>query len=227
MNIKEQNYISTEVAAQALAENLASILREAISIRGKALLAVSGGRTPKHVFDRLCQMDLDWSNVTITLTDERWVPPEHPESNERLVYSHLLKNSAADATFIPLFGGEHSAVTGQSACESRLKKLKLPFDVVYLGMGDDGHFASLFPNDAALDFRENLCVSVPPTETRLSRMSLTLPAILNTRQIFLLFSGTNKYDKYLAAQKKGSYKDVPIRLILLQKEIPVNVMYAL
>lgn len=226
MKIEERNFETLEAAALALADDLAAVLREAISARGQALIAVSGGRTPQSVFERLRQLAVDWSRVTITLTDERWVPLDNPNSNEKLVRSYLLQGSAAAAKYIPLFGGEKSPEAGQPACEARLKTLPLPFDAVYLGMGSDGHFASLFPGDDAVDARDSFCVAVPASESRLPRMSLTAPAILNAGKIFLLFSGADKHAKYAEAKKAGSYKEIPLRVILSQTQTPVSVLTA-
>lgn len=226
MKIEERNFKTLETAAHALADDLAAVLRETISGRGRALLAVSGGRTPRLVFERLRQVAVDWNRVTIILTDERWVSPDHPDSNEKLVRSYLLQGSAAAATFIPLYGGEASPEAGQPACEARLKTLALPFDAVYLGMGGDGHFASLFPGDAALDARDSLCAAVSAAGSRLPRMSLTAPAILNAGKIFLLFSGADKHSMYARAKKSGSHKDIPLRLILSQEQTPVSVLTA-
>ncbi len=226
MTIEERSFTTIEDAADALAGDLASVLQEAISDRGQALLAVSGGRTPQQVFRRLRQMDVDWGCVTLTLTDERWVPVDHPDSNERLVRSYLLQGLVTAATFIPLFSDEDSLEDGQSACEARLKPMVLPFDAVYLGMGNDGHFASLFPGDPAVDVRDSLCVAVPAKESRLPRMTLSAQVILNARKVFLLFSGADKHAMYAEARKVGSYKEIPLRLVLSQEQTPVKVMSA-
>jgi 6-phosphogluconolactonase len=226
MAIEEHHFISIEAAADELAANLASVLCDAISARGRALLAVSGGRTPKHVFERLRRHDVDWRRVQVTLTDERWVPVDHPDSNEKLVRSCLLLGGAAVATFISLFGGEESSERGQFACEERLKTLNLPFDAVYLGLGNDGHFASLFPGDPALHVYNSLCVAVSATESRLSRISLTAPTILNANKIFLLFSGHDKHFIYSKAKQPGSIEEIPLRLLLLQEQTPITVLTA-
>jgi 6-phosphogluconolactonase len=99
---EERHFPSLPDAAHALAGELALTLDHATSARGRALLAVSGGHTPQPVFERLRQLEVDWGRVTLTLTDERWVPPNHPDSNENLVRSWLLRGPAA-AAFIPLF----------------------------------------------------------------------------------------------------------------------------
>lgn len=121
MTIEHQQFDDMISAAHALADELAIVLRNAIEQRGNALIAVSGGRTPEHVFKRLRQQPLDWQKVTVTLTDERWVPADHPDSNEKLVRTHLLQDAAAAAAFVPLFGGEATPEAGQSACEARLQ----------------------------------------------------------------------------------------------------------
>jgi 6-phosphogluconolactonase len=226
MVLDERAFDTIEAAACALADELAAGLREALASRGRALLAVSGGRTPRHVFGHLRAARLDWARVAITLTDERWVPPEHPESNERLVRAYLMQDGVAAATFVPLYGGEDTPEAGQAACEARLAGLPLPFDAVYLGMGQDGHFASLFPGDRAVEAREGRCVAVPAGRGRVARMSLTAPAVLNTRRVFLLFGGADKHGAYARARHDGPAADLPLRLVLRQDTAPVTVLSA-
>lgn len=224
--IDERGFDSIESAAHALADELAALLRAALADRGHALVAVSGGRTPRHVFGRLRRVELDWTRVAITLVDERWVPPDHADSNERLVRECFLLDEAAAASFIPLFGGEDTAEAGRVACEGRLAALALPFDAVYLGMGADGHVASLFPGDPAVAVGAGRCVAVPPGDGRLARMSLTAPTLLNTRRVLLLFDGAAKQAAYSRARQHGSASDVPLRLVLHQDAVPVTVFNA-
>lgn len=226
MTIDERDFNTVEDAAQALADDLARSMRAAISVRGRAVLVVSGGRTPRFVFDCLSRYDVDWSRVTVTLSDERWVPADHPDSNEGLVRSLLLRGPAAAATFIPLYGGEESPDAGQSQCEARLAALPKPFDAAYLGFGGDGHFASLFPGDPAVDVRDSMSVAVPGSQSRQSRMSLTAPAILAAREIYLLFSGADKHAIYAEAKTAGSPAQLPLRLVLGQDRTPVRVLRA-
>jgi len=226
MTVDERSFATVDAAARALADDLAAAARQAISARGRALLAVSGGRTPRHVFAHLRQREVDWSRVTVTLTDERWVPADHPDSNEGLVRAHLLHGPAAAAAFVPLYGGEASPEAGQTACEARLGALAAPFDAVYLGLGDDGHIASLFPGDAALEVRDRLCVAVPGTGVRQPRLSLTAPAILSAREVFLMFSGAGKHAAYAEANRAGASERLPVRLILDQARTPVRVLSA-
>ena len=226
MGIEECEFISVTAAARALAEDLASVLREAIAVRGRALLAVSGGNTPRYVFEHLCQLVIDWSKVSVTLTDDRWVPQGNPDSNEKLIRGSLLKGPAKAASFIPLYSADCIPSAGQINCETRLQSLELPFDAVYLGMGADGHFASLFPNEHAIEVRDSLCVYVPGTAKRLPRISLTVSAILNSRKIYLLYGGKEKHETFNKAKQEHSCRENPLQIILSQDEVPVSVMSA-
>lgn len=226
MQIEERKYPTLEDAASSLATDLVATLSEAICNRSKALLAVSGGKTPKKVFNFLRKQELDWNNVTLTLTDERWVSNKHQESNEQMVRTNLLKYLSSDVTFLPLYSGLGTLKGDVLSCEARLRTLSLPFDAVYLGIGADGHFASLFPGDDALNISDSLCVGVAGTDSRLSRISLTASTILNSRKIYILFSGEMKHLVYKKAKIPGSYCEIPIRLILSQTEIPVFVYSA-
>lgn len=226
MSILEHKFITIDEAASALANDIASTLSEAIALRGNALLALSGGKTPELVFKYLITKKLEWHKITITLTDERWVTANHSDSNENLIRSHLFNKLSEAPTFVPLFEGNETLEKDVKSCESRLKNLNFPFDVVYIGMGTDGHFASLFPGENSIEITKSKCVGVVGNDTRLPRISLTASTILSSRKIFLLFSGKEKNIVYNNAKASGSYKDLPLRLILLQDKIPVEVFYA-
>ena len=221
-----QNFASIKLAARALAGRLVVTLNEAISERGRASIAVSGGQTPHLVFQQMRQHRVSWDRVTITLTDERWVSPENAESNERLVRKHLLIGPTKAATFIPMFGGESSPQSGQAACEQRLRSIGMPLDAVYLGMGVDGHIASLFPGHPAVNIRSSLCVAVSAPEIRPPRMSLTAAAIMGSGRIFLLFAGADKHSTYRRAQQEGACRDIPLRLLYGNSQAPVEILAA-
>lgn len=140
--------VDTFVAA--VSDRLAVALRQGLRARQLGSLAVPGGTTPGPVFDRLSDIDLDWSHVTVTLTDERWVPATDPASNEHLVRQRLMKNKAGVARLIGLHSAAATPIAGIADISARLEALPLPFDAVLLGMGGDGHFASLFPGMPAL-----------------------------------------------------------------------------
>ena len=212
--------------ARAMAQNIANRLKAAIAARGHAVLAVSGGRSPQLLFESLCVLPLPWSQVTITLVDERWVDHDHHDSNAAFVLKYLLQGGARAAEFLPLKNDAPDPVTGQAACETSLRSLPLPFDVVVLGMGDDGHTASLFPGSEelaqALDTdRPALCAAVHPIDAPHPRISLTLRALLSSRVLMLPLSGQSKLDRYRLAREDGPIEAMPIRAVLRQQTVPV------
>jgi len=214
-----------------LTERIQQLLGDGIRHRGQASLVVSGGTTPVALFEALSGADLSWEKVVISLADERWVDPGSPDSNERLVRTHLLKNKAAAATFIGMKTPGGNAGAGEAACAMRIRQIPVPFDVLILGMGDDGHTASLFPGDAALRgaldmASEKICTSVSPPAAPHDRMTLTLPALLNSRRIFVHIVGEKKRQVYETAIAGESPEDMPIRAILNQKRVPVTIWWA-
>ena len=223
--LKELEFDSLEEAAREFAGELGSIIESAIAERGRALIAVSGGNTPRLVFEHLSSLSIDWKRVTITLTDERWVAPSHKDSNELLVRSCLMRNAAETSSFVSLYGGEETPEAGQDACEMRLSDLRLPFDAVYIGIGVDGHIASLFPGAPVADGSRR-CLSIPRSGSRVARMSLSLTALLNTRQLMLLYSGAEKHEIYLQAKNDDALPRAPIGHIFGQYCAPVAVFRA-
>ncbi len=186
-----------EALAALLAHNVARSLAEALMHRGRAVLAVSGGSTPRRFFECLSHEAIDWSRVTITLVDERWVGEDSERSNARLVREHLLQNAAAAATFVPLYDAAFATPDAAlPALEARLQA-RLPIDVLMLGMGGDGHFASLFPGGDRLaegldPHNPALLVPMRADGAGEPRLGLTLGAILRTRQVILHIEGAAK-----------------------------------
>jgi len=216
---------------EGVARRVAQCLRSAIEARGVALLAVSGGRSPMGMFARLRTMDIDWPRVVVTLADERWVSKDHPDSNAGLVRRHLLQGAAAQARFVPLVNDASDPHAGQPACEQALAELPLPFDCVVLGMGEDGHTASLFPDAPELaqvialspEVQLPLCGAVTPGQAAHPRMTLTLHALVQrNRQIILAISGSTKRQVYEQARALAT-RDLPVSLLLHQDECPIDV----
>ena len=231
MTVPFEAFPDQESAAAELADQIGQRLTAGIAANGRASLAVSGGTTPVALFECLSAMDLNWQDVVITLVDERWVAPTDDDSNERLVRSHLLKAKAAAATFVGLKNEAATASAGEHECEQALKKVPRPFDVLILGMGADGHTASLFPGAAKLaratDRRATqTCIGIAPLDAPHERMTLTLPAILDAGQIFLHITGPTKKDVLAQAQTDGSPEKMPIRYILHQQTTPVAIYWA-
>ena len=157
--VTPHEYRTPVLLAEGLANDVAEQLRAAISARGEATLVVSGGRSPVAFFQHLAKQGLDWSKVTITLADERWVPVEHADSNAGLLKQYLLQGPAAKAKFLSLYSAAANLEDAAEQADRLLAELPA-IDVLVLGMGDDGHTASLFPNSP------NLAEALKPDGTR-------------------------------------------------------------
>lgn len=216
--------------AEMLAQHVTSLLQRDLTVHSAAAIAVSGGSTPAPVFDLLKADDtLDWSRVMITLADERWVPNTDPESTEKLVRERLLHPTSP---FIPLFNDHPTPQAGLETTHRALQAIPLPFTAVLLGMGEDGHTASLFPHNATLRqaFDPSHSLNViglddspkPPS----MRISLTYPALINTGRIILHLTGAGKIDVLNEALSDGPIEAMPIRAFLRQTQVPVDVYYA-
>ena len=193
-----QEFAGPWALAEALAGAVAGDLRAGIAMRAHATLVLSGGTTPRRFLEALAREPLGWAQVTITLADERWVPPDHARSNERLVRDNLLHGEAGAATFIALYTPDApDPESGIVEIAANLAAVASPFDVVVLGMGGDGHCASLFPGGDRL--REALqpdsSVRVLPMRAPAAdepRITLTLPALACSRAMYLHIEGVEK-----------------------------------
>jgi 6-phosphogluconolactonase len=220
-----------EVLSRALADQIAASLKSAIAARGLASLVVSGGKSPIKLFEMLRVEELDWSRVCIALADERWVDPSDPASNEKLVRDVLLKGSAAAARFLGLKNGAPTPDMGAVSAWETFARVPRPFDAVVLGMGDDGHTASLFPGSPNLLSALNPaavpgCVGMRAPVAPQPRLSLNLSALLDARRIVILITGDAKWRTFLAAGAEGPVQDMPVRAVLRQTRTPVEVMWS-
>lgn len=227
MAVTEQIFDTLAEASRAGATHIADLLQQALAARQNASLAVSGGRTPQQLLALLGKTPLAWDHIGVTLADERWVPPDDPQSNEKLLRETLLQHHGANARFLPLYMPDKTPAQAAEILPAALQRLPLPLDVVQLGMGDDGHFASLFPHSPALQETERLLVAVPPEGERLPRLSLSRKAIFSARRLVLLISGKQKLQTYLQALRPGDPHALPIRYVLHQELVPVDVFLAL
>lgn len=231
LDVTTHGFTDCHTLAQVLAERIGDQLRAGISERGQALLAVSGGSTPIHLFERLSNIALDWSKVQITLVDERWVPDTDERSNARMVKQRLLQHAAAAAQFVPLYDSAPTPEAGLTEVEARVGALPLPFDAVILGMGSDGHTASFFPGGdhlaAALDLTGTahvLPMHAPGAGE--PRITFTLPALLRTRALYLHIESEAKRDLLADARLGlGEAANYPVRAVLTQNQVPVAVYW--
>ncbi len=207
-----------------LAGLIADRLALALAQKGKASLAVSGGSSPRGLYQRLSRTPLDWARVHVVLVDERMVPPSDAASNERLVRESLLQHDAAAARFRGMYAADQSLQAAAQACADHVRQMPLPFDVLILGMGVDGHTASWFPRaeglDAALDQAgDALCAPVlAPAQsvagTHRQRLTLTRRALAGAQLGVLVLRGAAKRAAYEKARAPGAVQEMPVRAIL-------------
>jgi 6-phosphogluconolactonase len=227
----EHRFPNAAALTEALAAKITGALQSALAAGRGASLAVPGGRTPVAVFERLAAAELDWEDVWVTLTDERWVDATSPASNERLVREHLLRGAAVEANFVGLKNTAAEARLGAAASWSSVAELPRPFDFMLLGMGEDGHVASLFPDSPGLALALDLtqppgCVAMRSPVLPHERLSLNLRALLDSRQIVVLITGDAKWAIYERAKVRGPAVDLPVRALLQQQNVPVAVYWS-
>ncbi len=224
-------FADNDALSRTLSAQLAASLRAGIAARGLASLVVSGGKSPIKLFERLRTEDLDWSLVCVALADERWVEPSDAGSNEKLVRDVLLQGSAAAARFLGLKNAAPTPDLGAVSAWETFARVPRPFDAVVLGMGDDGHTASLFPGSPNLPRALNPaavagCVGMWSPIAPHPRLSLNLSALLDSRRIVLSIGGAEKWRTYCTAADAGAVEDMPVRAVLHQRRTPVEVMWS-
>lgn len=217
---------SSAVSASQLAVAVAADLAAAIAARGQAVLAVSGGRSPVPFFQALAARPLAWDKVSITLVDERLVPPGHADSNAGLVQDYLLQDQAAAARFVTMVD---DAANLDAAVAAAAANWQTP-DVVVLGMGEDGHTASLFPEAAALAAgldRANAAalIGVIPPAAPHARISMTLAELLRSGKLYLAIAGERKRSVLDEACRTLTAAQ-PISHVLQQSEKPLHVYWS-
>ncbi len=231
--MKLHEFSTSDALNQAFGREIVQKLEHAISQQGNAVLAVSGGRTPQALFSQLASTPLAWEKVTITLADDRFLPPDHPDSNERLVKAFLLQDHAAAANFVSLYSpasdGDLDADAAIPRLLQRVKSLA-DFDVLILGMGEDGHTASLFPcsqqlsyamADAAPDV-----VAVHPTTAPYARISFSRAKLQRSKHIYLHLVGAKKHAVLQQALAGQDIFAMPIRAFIHATTPELQVMYS-
>ena len=221
-------FASSDALAEGLADVVAAALTEALKRRGKAFLALSGGTTPKRFFAALSRRSLDWSRVTVTLVDERFVGEDSPRSNAALVREALLTGAAATARFVPLYRPAADVEAGAAQASSVLSQLPWPLDVAVLGMGIDGHTASFFPDAtdaAALDPNNPSTVAAVHAQSAGEpRLTLTLPRLVEAGLIAVHIEGAEK--RVVLERALSTEANLPVRRIFDHASHPVQVYWA-
>lgn len=225
----ESRHAGSEGLAEALARSVGDDLRAAIAQRGQAKLALSGGSTPLRFLRALSREQLDWSRVLVLPVDERWVPPVHKRSNERLLRDALLQNAAAPARLLSLF---RPVATPERALQSVMTQVTLqalPLDAIVLGMGEDGHIASLFPDLVRRDVGLQPAGRAPVLAIRTAaapeaRMTLTLSAIFTAPALYVHIEGDAKRRVFDGAVEDARSR-LPIRALLAQAPRPPRLFW--
>jgi 6-phosphogluconolactonase len=223
----------TESAA-AVAHALLPHVQGALQAQGSALLALAGGRTPGDAYATMAAADLDWPRVTIVPTDERWVDVGHADSNESMLRRCFHHTGRAAPAVLSLRGTARALAAAAADADTAVAALKRPFDLMVLGVGIDGHIASLFPGAAELGaaMAENTAANVmvvhpnsnaPPPAV--PRLTLSLRRLLWTRQLVLLFGGIAKRRVVEAAIRTPELSRLPVSALFRAGAPPVQVIY--
>lgn len=225
------SYDNREKLDEALAEEISQLLQAAINLKGKASIAVSGGSTPKGFFDLLSKKDIEWKQVIITLADERWVDINSEASNTRLVHEYLLQNKAAAANFFHLKQGEKLCEEILVDLNLAAENILLPLDVLILGMGEDGHTASLFPCSEQIEqglslINENSLMKVEPKTAPHQRITFSFASLKQSKNVFLHICGENKKQVLDNALSNSDIFEMPIRAFLLSDDINTKIYWA-
>ncbi|GAA4010655.1 6-phosphogluconolactonase [Sphingomonas swuensis] len=224
-------YDSVAEMAEAVAGDVGFIIESAVDARDASLLALPGGKTPGPIFAKLAAQKLPWKKVTIVPTDERLVEVSDERSNARLLAQSFMR---AGARVIPI-GGENADVDAAgNIADARLQDLPWPPDLVWLGMGADGHTASIFDGpdlQKALDApKARRAVGVRPdpmpADMPVARVTLTRAALLSSRTLIITITGKDKRELLEQAIADGHSSKLPIGRVLAEAEQPIDIHWA-
>ncbi|MDC0948988.1 6-phosphogluconolactonase, partial [Gammaproteobacteria bacterium] len=210
----------------ALANDVAQRLRESLTRDTKALLCLSGGSTPAGFLTALSEIDLDWTAVTLLAVDERYVAVDHADSNTGMIQRLLQQNCAASASLVTIYDPQLTAERAAARLDGALRHLSWPPSVSILGMGEDGHTASFFPDSDQLEAcfapdagKRVLAIDTPSSPHR--RITLSAPALLESETLILHITGEAKRGIY-----QGAFADkLPIARVIAQRP-DARVMWA-
>ncbi|MDQ7049486.1 MAG: 6-phosphogluconolactonase [Enterobacterales bacterium] len=234
----EMKFDNVERLNQSLLATISNQLKQDIQQNKQACLLVSGGSTPKRLYQSLSQYSLHWNNVSIAMVDERWVDIDHPKSNQAFIEQTLVNDKAAEAHFYPMIDASKSvkqqniqdAVSKINQAYSRLPKNP----ICILGMGSDGHTASFFPHakglDHALNSKNTYCCAIQASQSETTgeqtqRLTITLDYLQSCQAVYLLITGQQKWEVYQKALACTEVSTMPVSAVLNQKKTPVFVYW--
>jgi 6-phosphogluconolactonase len=230
--MRVETFLDTDVWAAAIAARLEETLAAAVLANGRAFLAGAGGTTPSPIYARLAQADIGWDRVAVTLVDERHVPETSPDSNARLIRDVLLQGPAAAARFIPLYSPAVTVDRAAALAAHALTQAGDRFDAVLLGMGEDGHICSMFPDSPTL--RTLLTPTLKPTVLGVppgrdgaappqERLSINLPWLMSADRVVLGLKGAVKRSVF-EREAQGDPATQPIAALIAAK-VPLEVVW--
>ena len=227
--MQEHRFETRDEASAAAAAHIASATERRLDVQQRASIVVTGGSSPAACYRELAARDLDWERLDVVLSDERWVAPEHDDSNEKLVRETLLSGASCAARLHGVYADDTTPAKRAAALDHEIRALAFPFACTLLGMGSDGHIASLFPDfnglTEALDPDvDKLCVAVQTAASPHTRISLTISAISRSDSVVLLIFGDDKWQVY--EQAKADPNAFPVSRLLTQKRAPVHIFWS-
>jgi 6-phosphogluconolactonase len=222
------DYDDADEMAEAVAGDIAYIIGQALEARGRAMVAFPGGTTPQPALRLLADMKIEWSDVTILPTDDRLVPVTDPLSNAGMLARLFLPKKAR---VVPLTAGEKDPVAAGRAADERIADFEWPLDVAWLGVGEDGHTASIFPGpdfDAAVAGpRARRAIGVRPdpmpANAPVPRVTLTGPTLVSARTVTLVLQGKAKRKVVEQALKQGASSPLPIGRLLAELDMDIDI----
>lgn len=222
------DYDDATELAEAVAGDVGFIIEQALEARGRAIVALPGGETPKEALKLLSERKLEWADVTIVPTDDRLVPPTDPRSNVGMLARLFLPKKAR---VVPLSAGETDPVAAGRAADERLADLEWPLDLAWLGVGADGSVASILPGpdyDGALNGPKvrramGLRPDPMPADMPVNRVTLTKAALVSARTVTLVLMGKDKRKLVEKALKDGASSPLPIGRLLADLEIDIDI----
>ncbi len=236
--VKENFFADEEIMNQSLLKMIVQDLSNQMKEQESATLLVSGGSSPKMLYQSLSEQSLAWKNISIAMVDERWVDLQHEKSNQTFIQQSLIKNQALQASFFGMIDSNtklENQNIQQAAERLNLIYSKLPVKpITILGMGTDGHTASFFPQaqglDEALSSKNIYAVAIKAKQSEVTgvqtqRLTVTLDYLLSSKKIYLLIKGKEKLDVYQKALNCTQFEQMPVASLLQQSECPVQVYW--